>query len=44
MCLKMVAELIIKNIEEGKCATLGLAMKNAQYKDGDMVRRRSVWR
>ncbi len=30
---EMVGELIIKNIEEGKCATLGLAMKNVQYKD-----------
>lgn len=30
---EMVGELIIKNIEEGKCATLGLAMKNVHYKD-----------
>lgn len=29
----MVGELVIKNIEEHKCATLGLAMKNAAYKD-----------
>lgn len=30
---EMVGELIIKNIEPGKCATMGLAMKNARYKD-----------
>ena len=30
---EMVGELIIKNIEPRKCATLGLAMKNAGYKD-----------
>ena len=30
---EMVGELIIKNIEEHRCATMGLAMKNAQYKD-----------
>ena len=30
---EMVGELVIKNIEPGKCATMGLAMKNAQYKD-----------
>ena len=30
---EIVGELIVKNIEEGKCATLGLAMKNARYKD-----------
>lgn len=30
---EMVGELIIKNIEDHKCATLGLAMKNANYKD-----------
>ena len=30
---EMVGELIIKNITEHQCATLGLAMKNAQYKD-----------
>lgn len=29
----MVGELVIKNIEEGKCATLGLAMRNVKYKD-----------
>lgn len=30
---EMVGELIIKNIEEHKCATMGIAMKNAKYKD-----------
>ena len=30
---EMVGELIIKNIEENKCATLGISMKNAKYKD-----------
>ena len=30
---EMVGELIIKNIEARKCATLGIAMKNANYKD-----------
>lgn len=30
---EMVGELIIKNIEEHKCATMGIAMKNTQYKD-----------
>ena len=30
---EMVGELIIKNIEEHRCATLGLAMKNTRYKD-----------
>ena len=30
---EMVGELVIKNIEEHKCATLGLAMKNTAYKD-----------
>lgn len=30
---EMVGELIIKNIEERKCATLGIAMKNTTYKD-----------
>ena len=30
---EMVGELIIKNIEPGRCATMGLAMRNAQYKD-----------
>ena len=30
---EMVGELIIKNIEDGKCATLGIAMKSARYKD-----------
>lgn len=30
---EIVGEIIIKNIEEGKCATMGLALKNAAYKD-----------
>ena len=30
---EMVGEMVIKNIEPGKCATMGLAMRNAQYKD-----------
>ena len=30
---EMVGELVIKNIEKGKCATLGLAMRNVKYKD-----------
>ena len=30
---EMVGELVIKNIEEHKCATLGLAMKSTKYKD-----------
>ena len=30
---EMVGEVVIKNIEEQQCATLGIAMKNAQYKD-----------
>lgn len=30
---EMVGELIIKNIEENKCATLGISMKNTKYKD-----------
>ena len=30
---EIVGELVIKNIEEHKCATLGLAMKNTTYKD-----------
>ena len=30
---EIVDELIIKNIEERKCATLGIAMKNQTYKD-----------
>ncbi|MBQ8237719.1 MAG: GNAT family N-acetyltransferase [Oscillospiraceae bacterium] len=30
---EMVGELVIKNIEPGKCATMGLAMRSAQYKD-----------
>ena len=30
---EMVGELIIKNIEPGKCATMGLAMRSAKYKD-----------
>ena len=34
MCGKeTVGEIIIKNIEEHKCATLGIALKNAYYKD-----------
>ena len=28
-----VGELVIKNIEERKCATMGIAMKNTAYKD-----------
>lgn len=30
---EIVGELIIKNIEERKCATMGIAMKNTKYKD-----------
>ena len=30
---EMIGELIIKNIEKGKCATLGLAIRNVKYKD-----------
>ena len=30
---EIVGEIIIKNIEEHKCATLGIAMKNSKYKD-----------
>ena len=30
---EMVGENVIKNIEERECATLGLAMKNSEYKD-----------
>lgn len=30
---EMVGELIIKNIGVGKCATMGIAMKNTSYKD-----------
>lgn len=30
---EMVGELVIKNIEAQKCATMGLAMKNTKYKD-----------
>ncbi|MBQ2921431.1 MAG: GNAT family N-acetyltransferase [Oscillospiraceae bacterium] len=30
---ELVGELILKNIEPGKCATMGLAMRNARYKD-----------
>ena len=30
---EMVGELIIKNIEPGKCAAMGLAMRSAKYKD-----------
>ena len=29
----IVGEIIIKNIEEHKCATMGIALKNAKYKD-----------
>lgn len=28
-----VGELVLKNIEDGKCATMGIALKNAKYKD-----------
>lgn len=30
---EMVGEIVIKNIVERECATLGLAMKNTKYKD-----------
>ena len=30
---EMAGEVIIKNIEPGKCATLGICMKNDQYKN-----------
>ena len=30
---EIIGEIIIKNIEEQKCATLGIAMKNTKYKD-----------
>ena len=30
---EIVGEIIIKNIEEHKCATMGLSLKNARYKD-----------
>ena len=30
---EIVGELIIKNTEEGKCATLGITLRNAKYKD-----------
>ena len=30
---EMVGELIIKNIVEHECATMGISMKNAKYKD-----------
>ena len=30
---EIVGEIIIKNIEEHKCATMGIAMKNIKYKD-----------
>lgn len=30
---EMVGELVLKNIMEHQCATMGLSMKNAQYKD-----------
>lgn len=29
----IVGEIIIKNIEEHKCATMGIALKNAKYKN-----------
>ncbi len=29
----IVGEIIIKNIEEHRCATMGIALKNAKYKD-----------
>ena len=29
----IVGEIVIKDIETGKCATMGIALKNAQYKD-----------
>lgn len=30
---EIVGEIIIKNIEDHKCATIGLTLKNAKYKD-----------
>ena len=30
---EIVGEIVIKNIVEGQCATMGLCMKNAKYKD-----------
>ena len=30
---EIAGEIIIKNIEEKKCATIGLTLKNAKYKD-----------
>lgn len=30
---EIVGEIVIKNIVEHKCATMGLSMKNAKYKD-----------
>ena len=30
---EIVGEIIIKNIEPHKCATMGIALKNAKYKD-----------
>jgi len=30
---EIVGEIILKNIEEHKCATMGLTLKNAKYKD-----------
>ena len=30
---EIVGEIVIKNIEERKCATMGIALKNAGYKD-----------
>lgn len=30
---EIVGEIVIKNIEARKCATMGLALKNAKYKD-----------
>lgn len=32
-CDEMVGEVVIKNIEDKKCATLGIALKNSKYKD-----------
>lgn len=30
---EMAGEVVIKNIEEHKCATMGIAMRNVKYKD-----------
>lgn len=30
---EIVGEIVIKNIEDHRCATLGIALKNAKYKD-----------